>query len=365
MKQNSECHWIRKSTYVDVVTTTTSTYQTDPYFRKEYLRNDDGVLIDFVNQIKPYHTKVLNQIEVDQLLETVEITQEEDLIMNITLKYDDVGDQKWTEYFIDGHPFQHLEEGWSRNLWDLEFTSVGKLPKTKTDVSRLKQYLWDMNQEKYNELIDTVINGYSFGVTPEELEVIIEGNAFYQPQYDRWPRNMVPLSPGESIEIRVINNTAGETITAETLSWRYHMDILGGLKVYRYNTEAQTTLIAAITQDSTVITVGDSSVLTRPSPETGKPGIIWIENERIEFWRIDGNDLTMLVRGTLGTSVTDHAEMSTVFDGGQANIVPTPEDLHHWYDQLYPMWNDLGSTISDSTTIEALFLKEKPGSFEV
>jgi len=366
LRQNEECHWIRKSTFVDVVTTTTDQYQQDPYFRKQYLRNDDGTLIDYVNQVKPYHTKVLNQIEVDQLLENTDVTlSDSDRIMNIIMKIDDLGDQKWTEYFIDGHPFQHLQEGWDRNLWDLEFTSVGKLPSTGKVVSRLKQYLWDMDQPRYNELIDTILNGYSFGLQPEELQVIIEGNAFYQPIYDRWPTCMVPLSPGESIEIRVMNNNSGSTVDASTLAWRYHMDIFEGLRVYRYNTEATTTLDGAIDYNTASIPVYDASVLTQPDPINGKPGVIWIENERIVFYKIEDNVLTNLVRGTLGTSATAHTDLTKVYDGGQKNTIDTPENLHNWNNVLYPMWNNLSTRLTDSTTVEAKFLQSKPGFFDV
>jgi hypothetical protein len=366
LRQNSECHWIRKSTYVDIVTTTTDEYQQDPYFRKQYLRNDDGLLIDFVNQVKPYHTKVLNQIEVDQLLENTNLSVNDDnRVMNITIKIDDLGNKQWTQYYIDGHPFQHLQEGWDRNLWDLEFTSVGKLPSSHKVVSRLKQYLWDMDQPRYNELIDTIVNGYSFGLQPEDLQVIIEGNAFYQPKYDRWPSCMVPLSPGESIEIRVMDNVSGSTVDANTLAWRYHMDILGGLRVYRYNTEATATLDGAIDYNTTSITVNDATVLTQPDPVNGKPGVIWIENERIVFYKVVDNTLTDLVRGTLGTSATAHGDSTKVYDGGQMNIVTTPENLHNWNNILYPMWNTSGHRLADSTTSEAVFLKKKPGYFDV
>ena len=368
LRQNAECHWIRKSTYIDVVKTSTSQYANDPYFRKEYLRNDDGVLIDYINQIKPYHTKVLNQIEVDQLLEKSNITVSDDAVqrtMKIIMKVDDVGDQKWSEYFIDGHPWNHLLEGWDRNPWDFEFTAVGKLPATGAYVERLKQYLWDMDQPRYYALLDTIINGYSFGVQPDALDAIINGNAFYQPQYDKWPQSMMPLSPGESIEIRVINNTDGSTEDANTVSWRYHLDILGGLKVYRYNNDAKTTLTRDLQQSDTELYVDDVTVFTRPDPVNGKPGVVWISQERIEFWYIDAvnNKLTGLVRSTLGTPMLDHPTGRAVFDCGQQNQVPSPEELTDWHDSLYPMWNDREQTLMDSSTVEALFLKEKPGFF--
>lgn len=365
LRQNPTCHWIRKSSYVDIERVSADEIKPVPFYRKEYLRNDDNVLVDFVNEVKPYHTKILNQVEVDQLLESANISFEDDNLrkMEITMRYDRHGDSTWKGYFIDGHPFNQLQEGWDRNPWEFEFTAEGLLPATGERVSRMKNYMWDMDQPKYEALIDTIIAGHSFGVQPEALQAIIDGNAFYQPDWDSFPEELLPLHPGENVEIRVINNRNGDTVDEETVSWRYHMDILGGLKVYRYNTVAQTIVTVGVDETSTEIQLADTSVLTRPDPVNGKPGVVWLARERIEFWEIDGNTIKRLVRGTLGTPVLPQASGRKVYDGGQQNQVPTPEDLINWHDNLYPMWNESGKTLLDSETREALFLKDGPGYF--
>jgi hypothetical protein len=227
----------------------------------------------------------------------------------------------------------------------------------------MKQYMWDMDQPKYEALIDTIIAGHSFGVQPEALQAIIDGNAFWQPDWEGFPEELLPLHPGENVEIRVINNRNGDTVDEETVSWRYHMDILGGLKVYRYNTVAQTIVTVGVNETATEIQLADASVLTRPDPVNGKPGVVWLARERIEFWEIDGNTIKRLVRGTLGTPVLLQPAGRRVFDGGQQNQVPTPEDLVSWHDNLYPQWNEPGKTLLDSETREALFLKDGPGYF--
>ncbi len=363
MRQNPTCHWIRKSSYVDVERVSANSLSAAPYFRKENLRNDDNVLVDFVNEVKPYHTKILNQIEVDQLTDKSNLSFEENRTMKIVMNYNRHGDQTWQGYYIDGHRFGELEQGWDRNPWEFEFTAEGLLPATGERVSRMKNYLWDMDQPRYDALIDTIIAGHSFGVQPEALQAIVDGNAFYQPEWDRWPEEMVALSPGESVEIRVINNQSGSTVNANTIAWRYHYDILGGTTVYRYNNSAQTTVATAASTVATEIELVDASVLTRPDPVNGKPGIVWLARERIEFWEIDGNTIKRLVRGTLGTPVLEQTVGRKVYDGGQQNQVPTPGNLKNWHDSLYPQWNELGQTILNSDTREAVFLKEGPGYF--
>ena len=363
LRQQPECHWIRKSSYIDVERVSVDALKATPYFRKEYLRNDDGVLTNFINEVKPYHTKILNQTEVDQIRDNTNLTFEDPHTGKIVMRYGRHGDQTWQGYYIDGHPFNQLQEGWDRNPWEFEFTAEGLLPATGERVSRMKNYLWDMEQSSYEALIDTIIAGHSFGVQPEALQAIVDGNAFYQPEWDRWPEEMVALSPGESIEIRVINNANGRIVNNSTVAWRYHMDILGGTTVYRYNNAASTTVAASVDETATEIQLVDASVLTRPDPVNGKPGVAWMARERIEFWEIDGNTIKRLVRGTLGTPVLTQTAGRKVYDGGQQNQVPTPSELKNWQDVLYPQWNEETLTLLNSTTREALFLKAGPGYF--
>ena len=363
LRQNPTCHWIRKSSYIDVERVSIDALTATPYFRKEYLRNDDGVLTDFINEVKPYHTKILNQTEVDQIKDISNLTFEDPHTGKIVMRYGRHGDQTWQGYYIDGHPFNHLQEGWDRNPWEFDFTAEGLLPATGERVSRMKQYLWDMEQPGYEALIDTIIAGHSFGVQPEALQAIVDGNAFYQPEWDRWPEEMVALSPGESIEIRVINNASGRIVNSNTVAWRYHMDILGGTTVYRYNSAAETTVAVSADETATEIQLADASVLTRPDPVNGKPGVVWMARERIEFWEIDGNTIKRLVRGTLGTPVLAQTAGRRAYDGGQQNQVPTPSELKNWHDVLYPQWNEETLTLLNSTTREALFLKAGRGYF--
>lgn len=141
------------------------------------------------------------------------------------------------------------------------------------------------------------------------------------------------------------------------------MDILGGTTVYRYNSAAETTVAVSADETATEIQLADASVLTRPDPVNGKPGVVWMARERIEFWEIDGNTIKRLVRGTLGTPVLAQTAGRRAYDGGQQNQVPTPSELKNWHDVLYPQWNEETLTLLNSTTREALFLKAGRGYF--
>ena len=55
--------------------------------------------------------------------------------------------------------------------------------------------------------------------------------------------------------------------------------------------------------DGYYITVTDGSSLPEPSPTSSVPGILFIAGERIEYFVRNGNVLSQLRRGTLGTGV--------------------------------------------------------------
>jgi hypothetical protein len=73
-----------------------------------------------------------------------------------------------------------------------------------------------------------------------------------------------------------------------------------------------TTVLADVYANSTSITVADASVLTGPTleqievngataTEITHPGVVWINGERIEYFKVEGNVLSELRRGTYNT----------------------------------------------------------------
>ena len=77
-----------------------------------------------------------------------------------------------------------------------------------------------------------------------------------------------------------------------------------------YSTDDSYSLAGPSAPNSNTITVTDASkfVLKRSNSHSKmvipkvKPGVIWINPERIEYSKIDGNKLVDVVRGTQGTT---------------------------------------------------------------
>jgi hypothetical protein len=123
----------------------------------------------------------------------------------------------------------------------------------------------------------------------------------------------------EKLEIMLFNDS---TIT---LGYGYMQfkDMLNRVHYKRIRKSKSTKLAVNLRQKDTEIYVEDGSVLSLPNPSRNLPGIIEINGERIEYFGLEGNVLTQLRRGTLGTGCPAiHRTKSYVIDIGPSETIP-------------------------------------------
>ena len=90
----------------------------------------------------------------------------------------------------------------------------------------------------------------------------------------------------------------------------------------RYAADADVILTKDLQYYDKTITVTDASGLSDPIVSKNIPGIVIINNERIEYLVKDGNVLKQLRRGAYGTGIADvHSKDSLVIDAGTNNII--------------------------------------------
>ncbi len=130
------------------------------------------------------------------------------------------------------------------------------------------------------------------------------------------------LSENDTVVIMSVVDKTSETL----IGYRMFQDNLGRTHYKRISQENSTRLAADLLSTDTFITVEDSSVITPPNHDKNRPGVILIDGERIEFYKIEGNKLSWLRRGTLGTGVKRlHKESSIVLDQSQEQNIPVTE----------------------------------------
>lgn len=119
---------------------------------------------------------------------------------------------------------------------------------------------------------------------------------------------------------------------------------------YRISGANTTRLSAALSNTDLTISLLNASVLPRPSATDNRPGVVFINGEKILYWTIDyiNNQLGQLVRGVHGTGIaTTHAVNSLVSDASADQVIAEGDVV---------VWSDPATKLEDSTTEQAGFL---------
>lgn len=146
--------------------------------------------------------------------------------------------------------------------------------------------------------------------------------------------DQVTVQLGDSIQnsnsdIVVITSIISEPLASTVVGYRMFNDIFGRNHYKRLSKENTTYLTQPLLYTDTEITVADSGVLTPPIVSKKIPGVVIINGERIEFLKIDGNKLTQLRRGTLGSSPSPTSIIGTkVIDQGIDQNIPFSESVY-------------------------------------
>lgn len=201
----------------------------------------------------------------------------------------------------------------------------------------------------------------------------LDSAGFARPQHDPYPEELAPVKPRESLMITVksYDGTTGSGTdidpyvgSGDLSQYKIHYNQYGAVEYLRdkfvddsgtpSSTDDHTTLNGAITKDSNIITLTDATKIPQPKQAyieadnyvSSKAGVIWIDSERIEYSKKDGNVLIDIVRGTHGTTVQDHADSTEVYSGN--THIPNAGKKG--------FWNDSGLALIDSTTEQANYL---------
>jgi hypothetical protein len=159
---------------------------------------------------------------------------------------------------------------------------------------------------------------------------VIKNGKLLSPQVDyvlNSNKDSVQLAkkPAKSSKIEVLEFTA--PISKPKYGFRIFKDMLNRYHFKRLNNQNEYTLNQPLRYYDTNIVLDDATGITEPNRNTGQPGIIWIDGERIEYYVRDGNLLRQLRRGTLGTGVKLEYPIGTLIQGqGPEETIPYKEN---------------------------------------
>jgi len=131
----------------------------------------------------------------------------------------------------------------------------------------------------------------------------------------------------ETNEITIITFSS-EKLASTILGYRIFHDIFHRTHFKRLSKENSTYLTRPLSVYDTEIHVDNADVLTSPDIEKNLPGVILVDGERIEFFKVGSNVLSQLRRATLGTAPSFYSHENTkVIDQGSQQTVPYSERI--------------------------------------
>ena len=114
----------------------------------------------------------------------------------------------------------------------------------------------------------------------------------------------------------------------EKFGFRMFKDMLNRTHYKRLNKNNVYTLAQDLNITDKEIIIADTSNITIPDIDANNPGVLFIEGERIEYFKVDGTKLSQLRRGTLGTGArTVYEEGTELMDQSDKETVPYKEQM--------------------------------------
>ena len=328
--EQNNLDWAFKSTYIKAVIKHNLDKNTKLF---ELDRIDD--VIDYINDIKPFHTKMRNLYTQRDHLDQFKVTAQEIMYgINITEKLDAHANTGFDGVLLEGGSNWAIGTNTDTSLFTTQETASG------ADIS--------------NTTITVDASNISIDGSDSEFTDIYATHGFLQPQYAGHGTELYPAQFDEALELRVTTNVTGSTEDANSKRFRMFMDSNRETEAVVIN--VNTTLSGDITLTDTSIPVTSGSVLYNATPD--QLGVIWIGNERITYTHIDNDTLINCTRGTGGTCSTAHSNGDTVYESGPTVRIPALDELQDYGQQLLPAFNDFGKSITDatSTSSEAKFV---------
>jgi len=129
-------------------------------------------------------------------------------------------------------------------------------------------------------------------------------------------------TPSDRISITVF----GSNIYRQPSAYELSKDMLNIYRFNRYVSTSDQVITQVLNYYDDTISVKDGTLLFDPIRERNIPGVIIINNERIEYLKKAGNTLSQLRRGVQGTAIKEtHSAGSYIVDASIDEVIPYTE----------------------------------------
>jgi len=162
---------------------------------------------------------------------------------------------------------------------------------------------------------------------------------------------ITPLEDYDEVDIIHFANSP----ISNRLGWRQFKDMLNKTTYLRLSSDNEYKLAQPLNwYDRAIEVAGDASNLPEPDAGSRYPGVLFINGERIEYFRKEGNILKQLRRGTLGTGIKNSYEAGTIFYNQSVDSIMPYTDEEERFTTTSGSYTDM-STLYPEDSIDIKF----------
>jgi hypothetical protein len=142
-----------------------------------------------------------------------------------------------------------------------------------------------------SKALDTIIqSSYSdslLGTRPEDIDV--DGGQYIDTYSSHAPEELIPGITFDTLDMKIFTSNVSyldldNNPVVSTLGYRVFQSMSGNISYLRIADEFTTTLVNDLLLTDTEMVVGDASILAAPSTGYGRPGVLYINGERITYY---------------------------------------------------------------------------------
>ena len=294
--------WVYKTTYIQAEIENKLDEQP-----KVYKKNTVNEVVGYLESVKPFHTKVRTVFDKYTVDENLDVAINDSNIFNITIDSQQL-DPKETfqiEYLGD-----EISLDFGSNTEDT-FAAPAFTDTASTDT---------LVSGGFN-------NSYDWSLTGVDVGNVGRRRAIYY------------FDTQEHLSVRVLTNTSGNTVDADSRTYQYLQDNNGYISVYALEDAMTATVDVDTTSDDTsiILSVGEGLKFI----PTG--GFALINNEVLQYGRVDGDTLLDVTRGEYAAKIVSG---DTIIDVTN-NKLDTIESIIR--DSSLRL-NEIGKSILDNTS---------------
>jgi len=198
---------------------------------------------------------------------------------------------------------------------------------TDHDGMMMRTEKFDGNPSKRYKISRPVLNDNYVWVTVNRIP--LTGKIDYNILDDQVTVEFSDQYHHTSDDVIVITSISSEKLASTILGYRIFNDIFDRTHFKRLSKQDTTYLTTPLHFTDTEIQVADARALTPPLISKKIPGVVIIDGERIEFFKVTGNILSQLRRSTLGTAPSFYSDINTrVIDQSPEQTIPFKENIY-------------------------------------